>query len=362
MAIVPTSQVGVGVYSNAGADVVVDVSPDGSSAARAGAAAATDQRPPAGLHHRSTDPSGLNQLLRRRPGAGRRRLPARLRAARRPGALVLPGRLLPRPQRRVDVRPQRRARAERHVLHVAADRELRQPRRVPVPRPDASASQALVLAVVRRAWAPTAGSTCSSPRCARTARRICRSPSRSRHGSCAIDLTTMQVVDRRPAANSSAALYGFSVESDDDYTYLYAHCHRQFGWDAVPVRQPAGVRARLGLRRPHDRGSRAERPVRPAAGVLERIDVGHRRLRQAVNVVPAGRLVSASQMYFARREVGLDHQGRRLVRRPGSRSTSPPGRRARTRRCARSPRRPSADAATPTSPRCCRSGAATGRC
>ena len=48
----------------------------------------------------------------------------------------------------------------------------------------------------------------------------------------------MQVVDRRPATDDSASLYGFSVASDDDYTYLYAHCYRQFGWDAFPFVSP----------------------------------------------------------------------------------------------------------------------------
>ena len=53
-----------------------------------------------------------------------------------------------------------------------------------------------------------------------------------------IDLNTLQVVDRRPAVNASAALYGFSVASDQQFTYLFAHCHRQFGWDAFPFVEP----------------------------------------------------------------------------------------------------------------------------
>ena len=36
----------------------------------------------------------------------------------------------------------------------------------------------------------------------------------------------------RPA-NTSSALYGWSIESDDQWTYLFAHCHRQFGYDPV---------------------------------------------------------------------------------------------------------------------------------
>lgn len=32
-------------------------------------------------------------------------------------------------------------------------------------------------------------------------------------------------------ANASAALYGWSIASDEAWTYLYAQCHRQFGFD-----------------------------------------------------------------------------------------------------------------------------------
>jgi hypothetical protein len=53
-----------------------------------------------------------------------------------------------------------------------------------------------------------------------------------------IDPSTLAVIDQRPAANPSNALYGWSVASSDDYTYLYAHCHRQFGWSAFPFVSP----------------------------------------------------------------------------------------------------------------------------
>lgn len=36
----------------------------------------------------------------------------------------------------------------------------------------------------------------------------------------------------RPA-DTSTGLYGWSIESDDEWTYLFAHCHRQFGYDSV---------------------------------------------------------------------------------------------------------------------------------
>ncbi len=34
-------------------------------------------------------------------------------------------------------------------------------------------------------------------------------------------------------ADSSSDLYGWSIESDDEWTYLFAHCHRQFGYDPI---------------------------------------------------------------------------------------------------------------------------------
>lgn len=46
-----------------------------------------------------------------------------------------------------------------------------------------------------------------------------------------IDVDTLAVESLAPAANNSAALYGWSIASDRDWTYLYAQCHRQFGYD-----------------------------------------------------------------------------------------------------------------------------------
>jgi hypothetical protein len=34
-------------------------------------------------------------------------------------------------------------------------------------------------------------------------------------------------------ADTSSDLYGWSIETDDDWTYLFAQCHRQFGYDSV---------------------------------------------------------------------------------------------------------------------------------
>jgi len=46
-----------------------------------------------------------------------------------------------------------------------------------------------------------------------------------------VDTQTWEVVATGRPANASAALYGFSIESDSSWTYLFAQCHRQFGFD-----------------------------------------------------------------------------------------------------------------------------------
>ena len=112
----------------------------------------------------------------------------------------------------------------------------------------------------------------------------------------AIDLATMQVVDRRPAVDSSTALYGFSIASDEAYTYLYAHCHRQFGWSPFPfVSPPVYV---------HDFGCVQKMTV--ARVPRGRFDVPMEywdgtawtpNAATAANIVPTGRFVSASQFY-----------------------------------------------------------------
>lgn len=49
------------------------------------------------------------------------------------------------------------------------------------------------------------------------------------------DPVTNAVVDTAVAPNSSAALYGWSITEDTDWTYLYAHCYRQFGYDVYAL-------------------------------------------------------------------------------------------------------------------------------
>ena len=41
-------------------------------------------------------------------------------------------------------------------------------------------------------------------------------------------LPDLALVDLEPASDPSAALFGYSVVSDDAFSYLYGHCYRQF--------------------------------------------------------------------------------------------------------------------------------------
>lgn len=46
-----------------------------------------------------------------------------------------------------------------------------------------------------------------------------------------IDIGNWHIEYQGAARNSSPDLYGWASESDDEWTYLYAHCYRQFGYD-----------------------------------------------------------------------------------------------------------------------------------
>ena len=46
-----------------------------------------------------------------------------------------------------------------------------------------------------------------------------------------VDANTLEVRSTARPGDASASLYGFSIESDRTWTYLFAHCHRQFGFD-----------------------------------------------------------------------------------------------------------------------------------
>ncbi len=46
-----------------------------------------------------------------------------------------------------------------------------------------------------------------------------------------VDVTTFDVESTTRPGDASSSLYGFSIESDSTWTYLFAQCHRQFGFD-----------------------------------------------------------------------------------------------------------------------------------
>ena len=46
-----------------------------------------------------------------------------------------------------------------------------------------------------------------------------------------VDTQTLTVLRTTTAANSGTDLYGWSIESDSTWTYLFAQCHRGFGFD-----------------------------------------------------------------------------------------------------------------------------------
>lgn len=54
-----------------------------------------------------------------------------------------------------------------------------------------------------------------------------------------VDVNTMNVAFSGHPPNSGTSLYGFSITADTRWTYLYAQCHRQFGWDLGPFGVPA---------------------------------------------------------------------------------------------------------------------------
>ena len=294
MAIVPTSQMGVGVYSNAGADLVVDVS--GWFLGTPGAAplpAPVNVRPPECTA--STDPSGLNRFFE--DGQA-------LAGADYQRAFALPdGRVLWFFQD-VYFRGRGGTAMFAHEAGLVQDGTcftLLQSGNYAAPAeylfPDRTQR--------RQHWFwPLSGGMGADGRFHLfVAEMRENSPSYLSFTEplatwkVAIDLTTMQIVDRRPAFNSSAALYGFSVESADDYTYLFAHCHRQFGWDAFPfVDPPVYV---------HDWDCADRMTVaRVAKGQFDQPPAYWNGSTwgadpaAAANIVPGDRLVNASQMYL----------------------------------------------------------------
>jgi len=61
-------------------------------------------------------------------------------------------------------------------------------------------------------------------------------------------LPDLQLVDMVPASDRSRSLYGYSIVSDLEWTYLFAHCYRQFGaveYGFSPECSPAAYLARV---------------------------------------------------------------------------------------------------------------------
>lgn len=112
----------------------------------------------------------------------------------------------------------------------------------------------------------------------------------------ALDPSTLAVVSRQLASNPSPSLYGWSIASSDDHTYLYAHCHRQFGWDPFPfVSPPVYV---------HDFECAQKMYVARIPRGRFDLPLSYWNGRSwsanptaAANIAPGGRLVSASQIY-----------------------------------------------------------------
>jgi len=48
-----------------------------------------------------------------------------------------------------------------------------------------------------------------------------------------LDGSTLEVVDVLDEEATGVDLYGWSVTSDDSYTYLYSHCYQQFGYETM---------------------------------------------------------------------------------------------------------------------------------
>ena len=53
-----------------------------------------------------------------------------------------------------------------------------------------------------------------------------------------LDAGTLELIDRRPAPDPSPRLYGWSIVDHGAYTYLYAQCHRQFGFEPLVFSDP----------------------------------------------------------------------------------------------------------------------------
>ncbi len=110
-----------------------------------------------------------------------------------------------------------------------------------------------------------------------------------------VDIETMEVEFVGLPPDASAALYGWSIESDRTWTYLYAQCHRQFGYDPYiwVYAHDFGCANRVTVARV----PRGQLFARPSywSGARWQSDPG----RAAPVIDTVGRLVNASQIVWS---------------------------------------------------------------
>ena len=53
------------------------------------------------------------------------------------------------------------------------------------------------------------------------------------------------MVEKVRLPKTGLQLYGWSVTSDPQYTYLYSHCYRQYGFDALLGYHPCSKNVKL---------------------------------------------------------------------------------------------------------------------
>ena len=226
-----------------------------------------DRRAPVASGGRPTPPgapatpsaAGIDRRLRRsRRRDRRRRLPTGAATARRADPVDVPGRLPRPPRRRRPARAQRRSGARRVVLQPAAQRHGRRSGGVDRARADRHYHHWF--------WPLGATVTADGTIALFVAEFRERGSTYLSHAEpvatwvALIDPVTLTAVDLRPAPDPGTGLYGWSVASDDQHTYLYGHCYRQFGFGF------------LGPRCVHRRGDRGPHPA--AATSAQRCSTG----------------------------------------------------------------------------------------
>ena len=139
-----------------------------------------------------------------------------------------------------------------------------------------------------------------------------------------VNIDSLDIEVYSAPANASPALYGWSIESDNTWTYLYAQCHRQFGFDpyiyvyahdgqCAPIVTVARVPRGQLLAAP--RYWSGERWVSDPAAAVPVIDVAGR-------MVNATQIVRSNGSWMAITKVG-DWWGDRIVVERAARAVGP---------------------------------------